>query len=250
MPDDEFNARKGTNGKYDPFSKPAAGVSKELDGLAAYFSTFDKVPRSPFRNPDGSFTKDARLGRKIFERAGCPTCHTGPDFTDSTLDPNGALHNVGTILPTSGSRLGGPLTGIDTPTLKGVWQTAPYLHDGRAKTLLEVFSKYTKDQMGKTSDLTPAELGRLARYLQELDDVPETPVADADENVAGGGASCSIQPGHRASGAIAGWLVWFALAVGNWRIRGRSAKARSSPGAPLLHPSPADHSEVGRKSDS
>jgi MYXO-CTERM domain-containing protein len=212
MPDDEFNARKGANGKYDPFSKPAAGVSKELDGLAAYFKTFDKVPRSPFRNPDGSFTKEARLGRKIFERAGCPTCHSGPDFTDSTLDPNGMLHDVGTILPTSGSRLGGPLLGIDTPSLKGVWQSAPYLHDGRAKTLGEIFIKYTKDQMGKTSDLTPAELGQLVRYLQELDDVPETPVVDEDVGTAGGGSSCSMHPVPRASGSAFA-LFGLALAV-------------------------------------
>jgi YVTN family beta-propeller protein len=214
MPDDEFNARKGANGKYDPFSKPAAGVSKELDGLAEYFRTFDKVPRSPFRNPDGSFTKDARLGRKVFERAGCPTCHSGPDFTDSSLDPKGPLHDVGTILPTSGSRLGGPLTGIDTPTLKGVWQSAPYLHDGRAKTLREIFTKYTKDQMGTVSDLTPAELDQLVRYLEELDDVPETPVPDDEEPTAGGGPSCSLGPASRdSSKTIAGSLLWLSCAL-------------------------------------
>jgi DNA-binding beta-propeller fold protein YncE len=212
MPDDEFNARKGASG-YDPFGKPAAGVSPELDALAAYFATFDKVSRSPFRNPDGSFTKDARLGRKIFERAGCAECHTGPDFTDSSLA--GPLHDVGTILPTSGHRLGGPLMGIDTPTLKGVWQTAPYLHDGRAATLREIFTKYTKDQMGKTSDLTEIELGQLVRYLQELDDVTETPVPDEDATVAIGGSSCSIrmQGETPAATGIAGWLVGLAGAA-------------------------------------
>src|SRR5262249_31223389 len=151
-------------------------VSKELDGLAAYFATFTQVPRSPYRNPDGSFTKEARLGRKIFERADCPRCHSDPDFTDSSM--KGPLHDVGTILPTSGRRLGGPLTGIDTPSLKGDWQSAPYLHDGRAATLKEIFTKYTKDEMGVTSDLTDVELDQLVRYLQELDDVPETPVPD------------------------------------------------------------------------
>ena len=61
------------------------------------------------------------------------------------------------------------------------------LHDGRAATLVDIFTKYTKDKMGKTSDLTDAELGQLARYLQELDDVPETPVADEEVAIAGGG---------------------------------------------------------------
>ena len=42
--------------------------------------------------------------------------------------------NVGTIKPTSGQRLGATLTGIDPPTLRDVWATAPYLHDGSAAT--------------------------------------------------------------------------------------------------------------------
>jgi YVTN family beta-propeller protein len=217
MPDAEWLARKG-----DTFGKPAAGVSKELDALSAYITSFDRVPRSPYRNPDGSFTKDARAGRKIFEKAGCRECHTGPDFTDSSVD---ILHDVGTIQPTSGKRLGGPLQGIDTPTLKGVWQTAPYLHDGRAATLLEIFTQYTKDQMGKTSDLTQIELGQLVRYLQELDDVPETVVPDEQETVAGGGSSCSIRSAHHAAdGATsAGWLVGLLSVV---TFRARSASAR------------------------
>ena len=197
MSDDEFNARKGANGVYDSFSKPAAGVSTELDALAAYFATLDKVSRSPFRNADGSFTKEARLGRKIFERAGCPDVPFGSRLHRQRLGPSDPLHDVGTILPTSGSRLGGQLDGIDTPTLKGVWQTAPYLHDGRAATLVDIFTKYTKDQMGMTSDLTDAELGQLERYLQELDDVPETPVADEEVAIAGGGFSCSMKPATR-----------------------------------------------------
>ncbi len=56
MSQEEFDARKGSSGEYDTFGKPAAGASKELDALAAYLTSLDKVPRSPFRNPDGSFT--------------------------------------------------------------------------------------------------------------------------------------------------------------------------------------------------
>ena len=213
MPDDEFNARKGASG-YDPFGKPAACVSPELDALAAYFATFDKVSRSPFRNPDGSFTKDARLGRKIFERAGCAECHTGPDFTDSSLA--GPLHDVGTILPTSGHRLRGPRHGHRHANAEGRVANRAVLHDdGRAATLREIYTKYTKDQMGKTSDLTEIELGQLVRYLQELDDVTETPVPDEEATVAIGGSSCSIrmQGETPAATGIAGWLVGLAGAA-------------------------------------
>jgi streptogramin lyase len=196
MPNAEYQARKGADGEYDGLGKPAAGVSPELDALAAYITSFDKVERSPFRNPDGSFTKDAREGRKIFASAGCPACHSGPDFTDS---PQNVLHDVGTLLPTSGKRLFGPLTGIDTPTLKGLWQSAPYLHDGRAATLQDIFTLYTKDKMGITSNLSPTQLDQLVRYLLELDDVPETPAVD-DPPAAAGAGSGGMSSGGASSG--------------------------------------------------
>jgi hypothetical protein len=53
---------------------------------------------------------------------------------------NALLHDVGTLRTSSGGRLGGPLTGIDTPTLRGAWDTAPYFHDGSATTLDAVFA--------------------------------------------------------------------------------------------------------------
>jgi cytochrome c peroxidase len=65
----------------------------------------------------------------VFQNRGCASCHSGRDFTDSSSN---VLHNVGTISPRPASASAGTLTGIDTPTLLGVWNTAPYLHDGSA----------------------------------------------------------------------------------------------------------------------
>jgi YVTN family beta-propeller protein len=212
MSDAEYEARKtGPGGTYDTFGKPAAGASPELDALSAYVTSLDKVPASPFRNPDGSFTSDALEGSKIFEEAGCPDCHSGPDFTDS---PAGKLHDVGTILPTSGHRLGGPLTGTDTPQLKGVWQSAPYLHDGRAATLTEIFTKYlTQDQMGMTSHLTPVELGQLVEYLQELDDVPVTPPS-APPSPSTSKWHCSCRLGAESGrGYRDGYVLWMVVGL-------------------------------------
>lgn len=194
MPSEEWLARKA-----DTFGKSSAGVSPELDGLAAFFESLDKVGRSPFRNPDGSFTAAARAGRQVFERAGCGACHSGPNMTNSAA---GGLFDVGTSLPTSGKRLGGPLTGIDTPTLKGLWQTAPYLHDGRAATLLEIFTRYNPgDKLGVTSNLTPTELDQLVAYLQELDDVPEPPTTGEPAGGAGGTGGSSAGGAASQSGA-------------------------------------------------
>ena len=75
---------------------------------------------------------------------------------------------MGTLGLGSGSRLGGPLTGIDTPTLRGVWHQPRLLHDGSA-TLREVLTtRNTDDAHGTTSTLTPSELDELEAYLRAL----------------------------------------------------------------------------------
>jgi YVTN family beta-propeller protein len=196
--------------KPDTFGVSAAGVSPELDALAAYVQSLDQVPPSPFRNADGSFTPEARRGREVFARAGCPMCHAAPNFTNSET---GELFDVGTLQPSSGQRLGGELTGLDTPTLKGLWQSGPYLHDGRAATLRDVLS-ITGDQMGTTSDLSESELNELVRYLQELDDVPETAPR---EEAAADDASCSVAPPRRA-GYASLFLLLAACAVLRTRL--------------------------------
>jgi hypothetical protein len=85
------------------------------------------------------------------------------------------LHNVGTLKPTSGNRLGGALPGIDTPTLKGVWQSAPYFHDGHAATLQDVFD----DASAAThfgGPLTAQEKSDLVEYMLEIDEIDAPPV--------------------------------------------------------------------------
>jgi len=120
---------------------PNAGRAPELDDLAAYVASLDRgsLPRSPWRAVDGELTGAALRGRQVFDQQGCRDCHE--PLSDHTDSSNGAaLHDVGTLRDSSGQRLGGPLTGIDTPTLLGIWETAPYFHDGSAVTLDDVFT--------------------------------------------------------------------------------------------------------------
>jgi hypothetical protein len=95
------------------------------------------------------------------------------------------LHDVGTIKATSGSRLGGLLTGFDTPTLKGLWESAPYLHDGSARTLVDVF---TNAAHGDAYTLSAADQDKLAAYLLQLDDgvAPGAPTLLSPANGASG----------------------------------------------------------------
>jgi DNA-binding beta-propeller fold protein YncE len=164
MTDAQFN----TGTRNQPLGNLKTGLSADLDALAAYVSSLDSVGPSPYRAPDGSLTADAQAGQQLFNgTAQCNSCHAGPDFSDSAT---GVLHDVGTIKKTSGRRLGAPLTGLDTPTLKGVWDTAPYLHDGSAATLMDVLTTANAgNRHGNTAALGTQQLQQLVAYLQQID---------------------------------------------------------------------------------
>jgi hypothetical protein len=154
-----------------PLGPAKEGLSAELDALAAYVRSLGSYWPSPHRRPDGSLAPDARRGRDVFLAAGCPSCHVGATMTDSALVEGApVLHDVGTLRASSGSRLGGPLTGLDTPTLHGLWQSAPYLHDGSARTLREVLVERNPDDLhGRTRALSAEALDALIAYLLSLD---------------------------------------------------------------------------------
>ncbi len=136
-----------------------AGVSADLDALAAYVASLTTFSQSPYRNADGTLTATATQGRTVFQNAGCGTCHAGTNFTASGA---ATLNNVGTIKPASGQRLGAPLTGIDPPTLRDVWATAPYLHDGSAATIDDAVRAHTN------ITLSAADVTAVSAYVQQI----------------------------------------------------------------------------------
>ena len=162
MSDEDFNS--GT--RSDPLGDPKAGLSTELDALAAYVSSLTSVPFSPYRNADGSLTAEGELGKQVFANEGCGNCHSGTQFTDSAP---GVLHDIGTISSASGGRSGQLLAGFDTPTLKGVWATAPYLHDGSALTLSQAVDAHSDVSLSESA------LRALVSYLQQIDETPPPP---------------------------------------------------------------------------
>lgn len=144
----------------DPLGTAKAGISADLDALALYVSTLDTFPRNPNIDPGGYFSVPAEAGRLLFIEAGCASCHSGPDFTDSV---DGQLHDIGTLQAGSGTRLGVEMTGLDTPTLIDVWASGPYLHDGSAPTLEVAIGAHDG------VDLSADELGLLSAYLLEIE---------------------------------------------------------------------------------
>lgn len=159
-----------------PLGAPKAGLSPDLDALAAYLTSLSAYPRSPYRTPSGQLSEAATRGRAIFEDAtrGCTGCHGGARLTDSVFEaPNQPkLHDVGTLKEGSGKRLNGALTGLDTPTLFELFNSAPYLHDGSALDVVDAVVLDGQDRHGKVSDLSAAQLDDLRAYLLSLDGSP------------------------------------------------------------------------------
>ncbi|RMG41090.1 MAG: hypothetical protein D6725_02110 [Planctomycetota bacterium] len=153
---------------------PNRGRSRDLDALAAY-TTSHTFTLSPHAR-DG-LSEAARRGRELFFRAdvGCAECHRGPFYTDSTLRRPFAKHDVGTGKDDPTEKMG---PAYDTPTLLGVYRSAPYLHHGKAATLLDVLTTFNKgDRHGRTSHLSQSQLQDLVEFLKSLP--YEDPVAAA-----------------------------------------------------------------------
>jgi len=145
----------------------SAGFNKsELSDLVAYIKSIPLRPNR-YRLPNGELTPAQERGKAIFERntrndgsiinVPCNTCHSGKYYT------NQLQVDVGTGKPTDRSPL------VDVPQLTNVALTAPYLHDGSARTLEEIWTVFNpKDIHGTTNDLTKDQLNDLIEYLKTL----------------------------------------------------------------------------------
>ena len=125
-------------GTQDSLGESKAALSPELDALAAYMYSLTETPASPYTL--STTERDAAID--AFNNQGCHDCHGGSLWTDSSLDTL-IRHDVGTLTDASGNRLGESLDGIDTPTLLGLWSSAPYLHDGSAETIEDAIRAHT-----------------------------------------------------------------------------------------------------------
>jgi YVTN family beta-propeller protein len=165
-------------------TRTEAFAYKDLDALVAYINTGIKYPPNLQFNPHGDLTEMQELGKAIFERthtssgveipvqSRCVTCHPAPYYT------NRQMFNVGTLASSDDSIL------FDTPHLNNIYASSPYLHDGRAKTLEEIWTIYGKtEEHGIVNDLTKMELNYLVEYLKSLR-APEYEKADMERRKA------------------------------------------------------------------
>ncbi|HET9949498.1 MAG TPA: c-type cytochrome [Longimicrobiales bacterium] len=132
-------------------------VTPRLEALREYQLSLE-VPAPP----PGFFDEAAaERGRALFEGdAGCATCHSGARLTDD--DKLHAPSETG-MDATWAER--GTTGRYRTTPLRGLWQHAPYFHDGSAATLEEVVEHYD-EVLGL--GLGDAEKADLVQYLRSL----------------------------------------------------------------------------------
>jgi YVTN family beta-propeller protein len=134
---------------------PNQGRSTDLDSLAAFIDSLSVPDRSQELSPA------EQRGAILFASptTECNNCHPPPIYTDLQQ------HDVGT-----GNRPGewfGPV--FDTPTLRFLFDSAPYLHDGSASTLHDVLTtENPNDEHGMISQLTEEQLADLIAFLMTL----------------------------------------------------------------------------------
>jgi len=161
-------------GGHGSFSEPRTGVnvtngtddliSAKLPALQAYQLSLNAPPA-----PAGSFDPAAAVrGQVVFNGAGsCSSCHSGSELTDA----NTRLHPVSDVVsepepngaPSYASR--SATKQYRTAPLHGLWQHAPYFHNGSAATLDAVVRTYnTRKNLG----LSTADMADLVEYLKSL----------------------------------------------------------------------------------
>jgi cytochrome c peroxidase len=154
-------------------------VAELRDALASYVRTivsgdapFDRYMAGDPAALDGA----ERAGMELFTgKAGCASCHVGPNFTDERF------HNTGAGAKPDPGR--GAVTGRETyrgtfktPSLRDCARTPPFMHDGSLPTLEAVIDFYDKggrsnpnlDPEIRPLHLTAAEKSALAAFLRGL----------------------------------------------------------------------------------
>lgn len=172
---DELMHFLSTNPEYSAlFKKAYPNESIGEVTLAKALASFERTlisNNSPFdqwvKGDVKALSQQQVNGFKIFmdpNKGKCSVCHSGANFTDN------GFHNIG--LPSYGAEnpdmgryserpLGLMKGAFKTPSLRDVTLTAPYFHDGSAKTLKEVVEHYQSGGKVKTNiapNFSPAEL--------------------------------------------------------------------------------------------
>ncbi len=131
--------------------KRLGGTGLPPDDVKALSAFLDQTqaPRHPARDAG-----EVARGKKLFDsELGCNSCHDGAKLTDREK------HDVGNDI----------LKQVDTPSLIGVGESAPYYHDGSAATLTALLRDNGNIHgMADTSKMSDGQITDLVAYLETL----------------------------------------------------------------------------------
>jgi YVTN family beta-propeller protein len=201
-----FNLRFAVNAACTDATREAqaattTGRDKDLDAIAAYISFGIRAPITP---PARATDPDAVQGRTLFAAANCQGCHSGANWTASTIDftpPPAAAEitaaqlnrfvcKVGTFDSTKANELkaGNNVTGqantdvangilgINIPSLLNVFASSPFFHSGAARSLDEVLENAQHRSLGTGVDTlsNPADRAKVAKFVASIDATTQT----------------------------------------------------------------------------
>ena len=138
--------------------KSNAGRSSDLDDLASYIESL-KYPTSVTVQNNLVNREAYEQGYNIFHSAqtGCAVCHKPPYYMDNDN------HTINLASP------GGALSSINTPSLLGLRDSAPYLHDGSASDLKLVLQRTQEiSDHGNIDHLSDMGIYNLLVFLRNI----------------------------------------------------------------------------------
>jgi YVTN family beta-propeller protein len=143
--------------------------ASEVDDLVGYIFSLHLV-KNPHLAADGHLTEAQARGQALFFRdksssgapisplQQCPTCHAPLTHFTSKIQID-----VGTATKYDTT------TAFDVPQLEGVVMKPPYLHNGEALQMEEIWTRFNpEDKHGLTSDMNKAQLNDLIEFLKTL----------------------------------------------------------------------------------
>lgn len=155
------------------FGGPAT-VDTVPQALATFFRTLN-TGNSPWdraaAGDDKALSSDAKVGQALFLSAGCASCHVPPLFSNYGFHALGLGDDPGRRDATNDEKDRGA---FKTPSLRNVALTAPYFHDGHAKTLEDAIAVMarggngSKDPLLKPVSWKPAQVAQVKAFLESL----------------------------------------------------------------------------------
>lgn len=135
-------------------------------GLTTPNSKFDKYLRGEI-----NLDNNEKNGYKLFKQYGCITCHNGINVGSNSFQKMGTFieYKSKNSYPDKESITHKKIhhNVFKVPTLRNINLTAPYFHDGSAKTLTEAIKTMAKHNLGV--ELTKKEVKNLLSFLNTLE---------------------------------------------------------------------------------